>query len=209
MADSLLAGAVLGLSVAAPFGPVSLVCVQQSLNRGYRYGLLAGFGAATAHGVFATTAIAGAGVVSMVLTPWAGAIRLVSAAVLVGIGIRTIMRARSAAAPSRNRSLGAAYGSSLMLALSNPMTILPYLALATVAAGSSVGGAALSLWSIPGVVLAAATWYAGLSLVSAALRRGLAPGTARVLNLVAGGLLIGFGAIVGRDVITVIAEVAR
>ena len=87
MTVALLTGAALGLSVAAPFGPVSLICVQQSLNRGCRYGIISGLGAATSHGIFATAAIIGAGTLSMVLMPWSNAIRLVSALVLVWLGL--------------------------------------------------------------------------------------------------------------------------
>lgn len=201
MGLALLAGAALGLSVAAPFGPVSLICVQQSLNRGYRYGVAAGFGAATSQGIFATAAIAGASAVSGVLTPWSDAIHLVSALILIGLGIRTILRARVVAASSRAISYRAAYATSLMLSLSNPMTIIPYLALATIVAGDDATSARLSLWSIPGVVMAAATWYSGLSFVTAIMRRGMSARRAWLLNLVAGSSLIGFGAIVGRSLL--------
>lgn len=201
MTYTILAGAVLGLSVAAPFGPVSLVCVQQSLNRSFRHGTVAGFGAATAQGAFATAAIVGSGMASTVLTPWAGAIRLLSAAILVGLGLRTILRAKSAVATLRTVSLRAVYASTFMLSLSNPLTILPYLAIATITSERGMAGA-LSLWSVPGVVLAAASWYAGLSLVASWLRRGLSAGAARALNVVAGCLLIGFGAIVGESVLS-------
>ena len=143
----------------------------------------------------------GSGIVSAILTPWSTTIRLLSALILVGLGVRTILRARAVAAPTRSVGLRTAYASSLMLALSNPMTIIPYLALATVTTGDQAVGAALSPWSIPGVMIAAASWYSGLSFVTAALRRGMGAGIARLLNLVAGGSLIGFGAILGRDLL--------
>lgn len=205
MPTPMLTGAMLGLSVAAPFGPVSLLCVQQSLTRGCRHGVMAGLGAATAHGIFATAATAGARVVSTALAPWAGPIHLASALILAGLGVRTIARARSAATPGRTVSLRATFASLLLLALSNPMTIIPYLALATVVAGNDTGDAALSLGSVPGVVLAAAAWYAGLSFVASTLRRGMAAGTTRILNLAAGATLIVFGAVVGR---TFVGELA-
>ena len=165
--------------------------------------MVAGLGAATSHGVFATAAIAGAGVVSGVLQPWYTAIHLISALILVGLGIRTILRARTVAAPARASSLRFAYASSLMLSLSNPMTIIPYLALATITAESNAASSTLSLWSVPGVIMAAATWYSGLSFVTAKLRRGIGGGMARLLNLAAGSSLICFGVIVGRDLLGV------
>jgi threonine/homoserine/homoserine lactone efflux protein len=201
MAAALLAGAVLGLSVAAPFGPVSLICVQQSLNRGYRYGMVSGFGAATSQGIFAAAAIFGADAVSVALTPWSKAIRLFSALILIGLGIRTILQARSVAKPAHAVTMRVAYASALLLTLTNPMTIIPYLALATVAAEGDIGGSTLSFWSIPGVMMAAATWYAGLSLATGIMRCGLSLKAAKLLNLVAGGSLVIFGALVGHSLL--------
>ena len=202
MAAALLAGATLGLSVAAPFGPVSLICIQQSLNRGYRYGMVSGLGAATSHGIFATAAIAGAGAVSLALTPWSNTIRLLSALVLVWLGIRTILKGRVVEGPTRAITMRMAYASTLILSLSNPMTIIPYLALATMAVEEDMGSHALSLWSIPGVMMAAATWYSGISFVATIIRSGISPGMAKLLNLVAGGSLIVFGATVARGLLS-------
>ena len=201
MEAGLLTGAALGLSVAAPFGPVSLICVQQSLNRGYRYGVISGFGAATSQGIFATAAIISAGSVSVAMMPWSSTIRLLSAVVLVCLGIWTILRARSVPTPAGLVSMRKAYASTLLLSLSNPMTVIPYLAFATVVAEGRMGNAALSLWSVPGVIVAAGTWYACLSLVTSIMRSSISPGMIRFLNLAAGSALIIFGLIVGRQLL--------
>lgn len=197
MSAPLLAGAVLGLSVAAPFGPVSLICVQNSLAGGCRRGMVAGLGAATAHGLFATVAVSGAGIAAMFLTPWAGALRLASALVLLVLGVRTLLRARAARPVSAGRGIRASYLAALALALSNPMTILPYLAVATAVAGVGEGEGLLSAWSVPGVVLAVTGWYAGLSSLASLARRHLAGRLGRALNAVAGAMLLGFAAVVG------------
>ena len=175
MEAGLFTGAALGLSVAAPFGPVSLICVQQSISRGYRYGMISGS-----------------------LMPWSNTIKLLSAVVLVCLGAWTILRARSVPNPADVVSMQRAYASTLLLSLSNPMTVIPYLAFVTVAAEERIGGAALSLWSVPGVIVAAGTWYACLSLVTSTMRSTISPGVAHFLNLAAGGSLIIFGLIVGR-----------
>jgi hypothetical protein len=109
MPASVLTGAAIGLSIAAPFGPVSLICVQKALDHGCRHGLVAGFGAATAHGIVATAAITGAGAASAVLLPWVISIRLLSALILITLGARTVMRARAVVAPAPAGSLHATY----------------------------------------------------------------------------------------------------
>jgi threonine/homoserine/homoserine lactone efflux protein len=206
MAVHLLAGAALGLSVAVPPGPVSLVCVQQSLNSGFRHGLMAGLGAALAHGIFATTAFAEADFVSLSMGPWFSVIRVISAGILIYLGIRTIVRARSEGSPFRTATLPAVLFSTFMLTLSNPMTIIPYLAFATAETGDSSANAAFSLWSVPGVILAAAAWYTGLSFASVQLRSGMSGDFIKVLDWVAGSSLIGFGALIGRDLLSILAS---
>ncbi len=197
----LLAGAALGLSVAVPFGPVSLMCVQQSLNHGHRHGMVSGFAAATSQGIFATAALIGAGTVSVVLMPWSNTIRLLSAVVLVWLGVRTILRARTSPKPILRGGLRAAYASALVVALTNPLTVVPYLALATVAAEENTGGPALSLWSVPGVMVGAATWYSALTGITSIMRSGISPGVARTLNRVAGSAMIVFGLLVGHGLL--------
>lgn len=56
---SLLAGAALGLSLAAPPGPMNAVIAEESVNRGWRSGFLAGVGAMTADACFFVLALAG------------------------------------------------------------------------------------------------------------------------------------------------------
>jgi threonine/homoserine/homoserine lactone efflux protein len=200
MPVALMAGATMGLLVAMPFGPVSLVCVRCSLAHGPRFGTAAGLGAASAQGVFATVAVTGSDALAASLMHWSGAVRVISALILVGLGLRLLF-----ARPARpgaelrpaGRSMTVTYASTLSLAVSNPMTLLPYLALVSGAGATAPGGTALSAWSIPGVMLGSAGWYAALSQGMWLLRRHLKPGILQPLNVVAGGMLVCFGVFLG------------
>ncbi len=120
-------------------------------------------------------------------------IHLLSAAVMVWFGL-TVIAKRSSAEPTVNRlDLLAAYGSTLLLALCNPMTILPYLATAS---GFVVRVPFYSRGSILiplGVVLGATSWYVVLSSAALLFRRQVSGISAARLNLVAGTMLIGLG----------------
>lgn len=186
----LLAGAAFGLSVVMPFGPVSLVCIERSLARSWRHGAMAGLGAASVHGSFGTAASLGAGLAADILAGWGPWLRLGSAAILVALGLRTLLRRRDIAARPVAGGTRAAYFSTLLLAVSNPMTILPYLALAT--AGPGTDGHHASPWTILGILLGTALWYAVLSTAAAALRGRLARLVPH-LNLASGIALIAFG----------------
>ncbi len=193
MLASLLSGAALGLSVAAPFGPIALLCVQRSITLGLRPGVATGLGAASVQVLYATLAISGAGALSHELMLWGHVIRLVACALLVLLGLRVLRRRPPAVRPCAPIRARAAFASSFALALCNPLTIMPYLLVASGAAATGLAGTALSPWSACGVFAGAAGWYCAVSGAATLFRSGLPPGAVRALNRVAGAMLIGFG----------------
>jgi threonine/homoserine/homoserine lactone efflux protein len=194
---SLVTGAVLGLSVAAPFGPISLLCVQRSIAAGAQLGIVTGFGAACVQCLYATLAITGAGAATVYLVEWGQPVRLVSSALLILLGARVLMRRPPAAKPLWPIRAHKAFASSFAVALFNPLTIMPYLLVASGGAVAQAGDASLSAWSVPGVLLGATAWYAVVSTGAALFRTGLPQGAIRLLNHAAGAMLIGFGLMTG------------
>src|SRR3954447_3987941 len=128
---ALLDGLVIGFAVAVPIGPISVLCVQRALREGLGAAVASGAGAATAHAIFFLLARASRDAISLALVGHHGTIRLASAAVIIAFGIAAIRKQRSSSpiTPPPARS----YISTLLLALTNPMTILPYLAASTIA----------------------------------------------------------------------------
>ena len=197
MLSPIVEGLFTGLSVAAPFGPVSLLCVQRSLVGGPHLGFASGAGAATAHGAFASLAVCGADVIATHLTQWQQSIHLTSAVILIALGTRTLLKRGPAQSCISRDTIGKAFLTTLMLALFNPMTILPYLAIAsalTMETSSSVGSSALMVVS---VMLGATCWYAVLSSGASVFRHAFTKVMIGRLNLGAGAAMIGFGIIVG------------
>ncbi len=191
---SMVAGMALGLSVALPFGPVSLVCLQRAMASGWKYGIASSLGATTAQAIFATIALTASGIVSGQLSEWQGTIRIVSSALLMFIGFRTLSRSRVTGRSGLADSLATAYVSTLALALTNPMTILPYLAV-TSALASGGGRSMHFLPMVAGIVVGAGVWYAALSSGALLFSRFLGQAFVGRLNMVAGTALISFGAI--------------
>ena len=151
---------------------------------------MAGLGAASVHGGFGTVAGFGAGFAADILAGWTPWLRLASGTILVALGLRALLRRRVPPARAMAAGAGAAYLSTFLLALSNPMTILPYFALATATAGANPLDALP--WTILGILLGTALWYATLSTAAAALRGRLA-GLVPHLGRAAGLALIAFG----------------
>ncbi len=146
----LLRGLVLGFSIAAPVGPIGVVCIRRTLAHGRVVGFVSGFGAATADGAYGLVAAMGLSSIATVLVGYQVWLRVVGGLFLCVLGVRTFL-ARSAehAAGSSEAPLAGAYLSTLFLTLTNPMTIMSF---AAVFAGLGLGTAtngyrAVACWS--------------------------------------------------------------
>lgn len=189
-----VASAFLAFSIALPFGPVSLMCVQRSMFRGAHCGLICGAGASTAHGLFASLAILGAGTIASVLAGWQPVIQVASGVTLIAIGSKIVLKV--AGAPQSAAivpSLFTDYGAGLITALSNPITVVSYLAIASSGAMTDRVDLPDLAATIAGVILGSISWYAIISSSAWILRGRLPPHLLRKLNLFGGAILIFMG----------------
>lgn len=199
-------GAGLGLAVAAPIGPTAMLCVQRTLAGGAALGLATGYGAATAHVIYASVAAAGLALVADRLGPWSIVLQLGCAAFLLRMAFRT-----SRAAPRLNRPCGPrviaarAYATGLLWTLGNPMTILGF---TTLTAGI-VGQEPHSWCAVPaiaaGVLLGSAAWWTVLATSVAHARRHLNERALRIANLVTAIALGVFAAVLLAKALTRLA----
>lgn len=191
----LLRGMTVGFAIAAPVGPIGLLCIQRTLAQGRWAGLATGMGAATADAVYGMIAGLGLTAVASFLTGQQFWLAAVGGAFLCYLGVRTLLAtpARQAAVVGSVGHWGA-YATTFALTLTNPMTIFSFLAvfaglgLAT-AGGTPAKAAALVL----GVFAGSALWWLLLSGGVSLLRRRIGPGVLVWVNRLAGTLLIGFG----------------
>lgn len=194
---ALLKGLIIGFSIAAPVGPIGLLCIRRTLADGPAHGFVSGLGAASADAVYG--AIAGFGVV-LVTDALLGAqvaLKLVGGLMLLWLGWSTL-RARPAerAADARGGGgLAGAYASTFALTLANPATILSFAAVfgglgVSAGDGSSTGVAALL---VAGVFTGSAMWWLGLSASVGAFRRRVTPAAMLWINRASGAVLGVFG----------------
>ncbi len=183
--EALAAGAVIGLSVAAPPGPNAMVCISRTLAGGRSAGFRCGLGAASAHAVYATVAVLGAGRASGVLAAGHDAIGVVGGLVLVGLGVRLGLAPTSRAVPP---SPTRAYALTLLVGLANPLTLLYFAAAVTLGAARTM---AARRWS-PACSSARRCGTLPASGV-AALGSRLDARWLAVAGRVAAGAIVGFG----------------
>ncbi|MBL8706793.1 MAG: LysE family transporter [Rhodospirillales bacterium] len=208
-------GLVIGLAIAAPVGPIGLLCIRRSLDAGFPLGFLTGLGAAAADGVYGAVAAFGLTAVSSFLVAQQRWLALGGGVALLWLGWQSFTRrpagvdapgaaaavdGGSAAASLARERLWAAFGSTFLLTLANPATILSFVAVfaglglaGTGLAGDAGGNAASAMTIVLGVVLGSAAWWLFLAGSTAALRRQVPAGAIRWINTISGAILAGFG----------------
>jgi threonine/homoserine/homoserine lactone efflux protein len=197
----LLKSVVLGLSIAAPVGPIGILCIRRSFVDGQAAGFICGLGAATAdalYGALGGFALSG---ISTWLVRGHVWMSVIGSVFLLYLGAKTLSAAAPdpAAAASGNESGGAlaAYFSALLLTLANPLTILSFAAAfagmgAATGPGAAVGyGATFTM--LVGVFSGSALWWLVLTTVAGTARRRLSAPLFAAINRVSGLVLVGFG----------------
>jgi threonine/homoserine/homoserine lactone efflux protein len=118
---------MMGFSIAAPVGPIGVLCIRRTLSEGRRAGLLTGLGAATADAVYGCVAGFGLVFISRVLVSHRIWLRFFGGLFLCYLGIKTFLAKPAQQVPSIERSgLISAYVSTFFLTLTNPMTIVSF-----------------------------------------------------------------------------------
>ena len=189
-------GIILGFTIAAAVGPISLLVIRRTLAEGRVVGLVSGLGVATADGTYGAIAAFGLGAITDLLVGGQRILGLVGGMFLLWLAWQTARAepTEPATTPERRGGLAGAYLSTLGLTLTNPMTILSFAALFAglgIAPGNVAGAASLTV----GVFLGSAAWWVVLTVVVGALRSRVTRTWLGRINVVS-GLVIGAFALV-------------
>jgi threonine/homoserine/homoserine lactone efflux protein len=196
MASAMLRGFVLGFVIAASPSPIFFLCLRRTLARGWLAGLVSGIGVASADGFYAGLAAFGIGAI---MSPLAGERRwlaLIGGAVLVWLGLRTVLDRPQAGEPApaaKGSSLAWAYLSTLGLTIANPSTIISFAALvASLRIGIGAGFLSPALLAL-GVFVGSATCWCVLAGLGAGLRARLTPRVVRGISMFSGLVIVALG----------------
>lgn len=188
-------GVIIGFSIAAPVGPIGVLCIRRALVEGRLAGFIAGLGAATADALFGVVAAFGLTFVSSVLVNYEVWLRVVGGLFLCYLGGVTFLRcpAEQAVGAAR-RGLVGVYLATFGLTLTNPMTILAFTAIFAGLGLSTTGGdyGAASLLVL-GVFSGSALWWLLLSGMAGLVGLRLKGGGLGWLNRISGIIIAGFG----------------
>ena len=184
---------LIGLSIAAPVGQIGVLAIQRTLDHGRAAGLATGLGAALADAVYG--AVGAFGVTTLIA--WLLGVRLWLA--LFGAAFLLWMAWRIATQPVTPRSDERASGRSLLryfagtfvLTLSNPSTILSFIAVFGVLAGRAPAASASPWAMVSGVLVGSALWWLLLSTGVGLLRERFDARWQRAINLCSAAMLAG------------------
>lgn len=188
-------GLAVGFAIAAPVGPIGLLCIRRTLANGRLAGFVSGIGAATADACYGAVAALGLTAISSALIAHQSVVRLAGGVFLCYLGVRT---ARTQPAMDSMTveawGLAGAFGSTLALTLTNPTTILSFAAVfAGLGLGTMTGDRGSAVIMICGVFFGSALWWLLLSGVVAFFRQALTVKRLRWVNRISGAMLIGVG----------------
>ena len=191
---------LIGLAVAMPVGAMAVLCVERTLQDGWRSGVATGLGIATADGAYAAVAAFGITAVSALLVAWQVPLRVAGGLALLALGIRALLRPTPAAARDHvgsgatiSSSYVTLYASAFALTLTNPMTIIAFAAVFMSAGLAGIEGTASALAATAGVAAGSLCWWLALCTVVASVRRGMTGTTAAWLGRASGFVIAGFG----------------
>ncbi len=210
--DLFFRGVVIGLSIAAPVGPIGVICIRHSLVNGWKVGLAAGLGAACADGLYAIAAVLGLAMLTKVFAALTLPLHIVGGLLLFYIAFKVLKssvieaKLEDAQTPaqkvdqnadphsfksSSQISLVKALLQTFALTITNPMTILSFSAIL-----SAFGVEQLSLQSlyvVSGVFAGSALWWLALSAGTSKFSRLLTPRGMSAINYCSSAIIAGFG----------------
>lgn len=191
------AGLLLGLSIAAPVGPMGLLCINRTLLGGLAAGLAIGAGIATGDTIYGAVAAFGFTAVTDALIAYALPLRLIGGAFLIWLGIQSWRAAGQPRTPreaglANSQSLGRAYVVAIGLTLANPTTILSFIAAFGALGLATRHGSAGAM--VAGVFLGSALWWCLLCGAIALARRAITPSAMLWIDRLSALVLVLFGA---------------
>jgi threonine/homoserine/homoserine lactone efflux protein len=207
----ILGGMVIGVLVAAPIGPVNMICIRRSLAYGPLNGFFSGLGAALGDGVFAIVTAFGLTAIAQLIEGYATPIKLAGGIMLVSFGIHNfraeVNEARLACAQTMEdegaSTLAGAIASTFALTITNPATLFGFAALFA-GLGTLAGGEHKFLdaaVTVAGVVCGSAAWWFTITTITGVYHRQINAKVMRVINRGSGVFVFLFGLVVLGDLV--------
>ncbi|MEQ9144179.1 MAG: LysE family transporter [Parvibaculaceae bacterium] len=200
----ILSGLAVGIAVAAPIGPVNLICIRRAIKYGMVNGFASGAGAAVGDGVFATIAAFGVTAAIGFVQDYSIWLQLAGGLFLLGLGIHTWFDPPHLSDELPEGSLGEllpVVSVTFFLTITNPATMLGFLAIFGGIAGFTIGTEDYlrATLLVASVIMGSALWWAAITGFVSLFRNRMTDRALEWLNNVSAGVIVLFaGAILIR-----------
>jgi len=191
----LIKGLLIGFAIAAPVGPIGVLCIRRTLADGRLIGFFSGLGAASADMFYGAVAAFGLTAVQNILIGQQFWLHILGGCFLFYLSLRTFFTkpAKQAAVSEAKRGLTSAYLSTLGLTLTNPATIISFgVIFAGLQLGETNGNFLSAGLLVSGVFLGSAAWWLTLSGVVGFFREKFTPEWMTWVNRLAGLIIFAF-----------------
>ena len=190
-------GIVIGLILAAPVGPISLICIQRTVADGRFHGILSGIGVATADSIYGAVTYLGLTVVSGLILANQSAFRLFSGIALLLIGIRICFFVPATIPEkSEHESYLRDYFSMFAITIANPLTLIFFAAILPGFGVVFPGTSWLSAVAfVGGVFCGSSIWWIFLGSSISSFRSRIGPENLRLINRLSGIVITGIGVV--------------
>lgn len=192
-AELLFRGVLAGMAISAPVGPVNVLCVSRTLGNGRAAGLVSGLGAATADTLYGAIAAFSIHFVISFLVREEFWIRFFGGLLLIVIGIVYCIRRPRPLREAQQESTHSEYVSALLLNLTNPTTVLSFLAVLAALGLGQHRPAWLTLFLVAGIFAGSMLWWITLAAITDRFRGRFDDRTMVWMNRIAGLAIGGFG----------------
>ena len=194
--ELLVRGLLAGLFIAVPVGPVNVLCISRTLSKGLRSGLVSGFGAATADMLYG--GIAGFSITFVIQFVFREEfwIRLIGGTLLILIGVSYYFKTpHSLSAHKQEDSERSDYVSTLLLTMTNPTTVLSFLAILATLGMKEDQASWLTLLLVAGIFCGSMLWWIILAIIVDRVRDRIDDWAMLWMNRIAGLAIGGFGVV--------------
>ncbi|MFM0328668.1 LysE family translocator [Paraburkholderia strydomiana] len=209
MTSLFITAAGVGLAIAAPVGPMGMLCIRRTLTGGPRAGLAIGLGIASGDAFYGLIAALGLVGISQFMLAYDRPLHLLAGLFLLYLGVRTLLQkppvdaANGEANGNGNGKLaqvgraGAlrAYASSLLLTLTNPQTVIMFAALFTTLAPRGAFSSTIALTTVGGVFCGSIAWWCFLVTVVSLARHAIGSKLRLAIDRLVGIMLAAFGVV--------------
>ncbi|MDD3404779.1 MAG: LysE family translocator [Sphingobacteriia bacterium] len=200
MFNIIITGIIIGLFVSVPVGPLGILCIQRTLNRGRAHGIITGLGATTSDLIYAMLVGFSMSIIINFIEAYQLLIQIIGSVIICGFGIHVFRSnpSKQLASSAKKKSKGdyfSDYFSAFALCFSNPLIIFLFIGLfAQFHFFSPEQNFYEDFIGLISILLGAFLWWAFLTLIVSKFRNQFNMRGLWILNKITGSILIVLGA---------------